>query len=289
MNKITQRSRPKPEESSLHRRRRSRWNRLHRLVIGVYSAVLLSSCSGLAQVSSSTSALSEAYPGALSGESQLVAGTLLLEETDLAVTGEQASELHLLWMAFRSLNSSETSAQAEIDAVLAQIEDSMSSEQLEAIAGMQLTSEDMSELSARYTVRTADSTDSIAVDGLSGAQVGPAGGAPPDGGGPAGALGVGVPGRGRGGGPRGQIVCRRGACRVAIGLCRPRADLDRDRPRHWVRPHSAARDTHADSSSRASAVRGRPAGRADLRPGQAVHRYRVGGVRGPDRVARTQF
>ena len=201
MNKITQQSRPKPEESSLHRRRRSRWNRLHRLVIGVYSAVLLSSCSGLAQVSSSTSALSEAYPGALSGESQLVAGTLLLEETDLAVTAEQASELHLLWMAFRSLNSSETSAQAEIDAVLAQIEDSMSSEQLEAIAGMQLTSEDMSELSARYTVRTADSTDSIAVDGLSGAQVGPAGGAPPDGGGPAGAIGVGVPGGGMGSDP----------------------------------------------------------------------------------------
>src|SRR3990172_8311753 len=147
MNKITQQSRPKPAESSLHRRRRSRWNRLHRLLIGVYSAVLLSSCSGLAQVSSSTSALSEAYPGALSGESQLVAGTLLLEEADLAVTAEQASELHLLWMAFRSLNSSETSAQAEIDAVLAQIEDSMSSEQLEAIAGMQLTSENMSELS----------------------------------------------------------------------------------------------------------------------------------------------
>src|SRR4030065_2320415 len=101
MNKITQRSRPKPEESSLHRRRRSRWNRLHRLVIGVYSAVLLSSCSGLAQVSSSTSALSEAYPGALSGESQLVAGTLLLEETDLAVTAAQAPELPPFGMGFR--------------------------------------------------------------------------------------------------------------------------------------------------------------------------------------------
>jgi hypothetical protein len=104
-------------------------------------------------------------------------------------------------MAFRSLNNSETSAQAEIDAVLTQIEESMTADQLEAIAGMQLTSDDLSELIERYRLRTAIATGSADFSDTSVAQTSLAGGVPPDGGGPDGAIGVGLPGGGMGSDP----------------------------------------------------------------------------------------
>jgi hypothetical protein len=133
--------------------------------------------------------------------SQLIAGTLLLEETGLAVSAEQAPELHLLWMAFRSLNSSETAAQAEIEAVLTQIEDTMTADQLEAIAGMQLTSDGLSELIERYRLGTASTTGSVDVSDSSVGQTSLGGGVPRDGGGPDGDIGVGVPGGGMGSDP----------------------------------------------------------------------------------------
>jgi len=207
MNKGNLQSRGLTDEDLRRRSWSSRLNILHWRAIGPLVVLFLSSCSGLAQASSSRSALSEAYPGALSGVSQLIAGTLLLEETGLAVSAEQASELHLLWMAFRSLNSSETAAQAEIEAVLTQIEDTMTADQLEAIAGMQLTSDGLSELIERYRLGTASTNGSADVSDSSGAQTSLGGGALPDGGGPDGAIGVGVLGGGMGSDPMsGAIV-----------------------------------------------------------------------------------
>ena len=194
MNKRNSRARGLGDDSSRPRSWSSRLKRLHRLAIGLCGAMLLSSCSGLAQFNGSTPASSEAYAGALSGESHLIAGTLLLEETGLAVSAAQASDLHLLWMAFRSLNNSETSAQAEFDAVLTQIEETMTADQLEAIAGMQLTSDDLSDLIERYSLRTASTTGSAGVRDSSVAQTSL-------GGGPDGAIGVGLPGGGMGSDP----------------------------------------------------------------------------------------
>lgn len=105
--------------------------------------LLLTSCSGTATSTSTPRALSVSYSGALTTENQLVAGSLLLEETDLAIDSSQASELLTLWQAFRSLSNSATTAQAEIDAVITQIGETMSAEQLEAIAAMQLTADDL--------------------------------------------------------------------------------------------------------------------------------------------------
>jgi hypothetical protein len=70
-------------------------------------------------------------------------GTLQLEGTDLAVTNKQASSLAPLWKAMRSLSGSDTAAEAEIEAVLDQIQRSMSTDQLEAIAAMELIQEDL--------------------------------------------------------------------------------------------------------------------------------------------------
>ena len=87
-----------------------------------------------------TSAVLDAsYPGALSVGSQLALGTIQLEETENSVTPEQATALLPLWQALQG----GVTAQAEVDAVLKQIEGTMTPEQLEAIAAKQLTQDDL--------------------------------------------------------------------------------------------------------------------------------------------------
>jgi hypothetical protein len=61
----------------------------------------------------------------------------------MAIAADQAQELVPLWQAYRSLVTSETSAQQEREALLTQIEESMTAEQIEAIANMNLTATDM--------------------------------------------------------------------------------------------------------------------------------------------------
>lgn len=75
---------------------------------------------------------------------KLPAGTLMLEATDLAVTPVQARELLPLWQMLRALQESGTAAQAEIEAVLEQIQAAMTPEQLAAIEEM--SREDMQAL-----------------------------------------------------------------------------------------------------------------------------------------------
>jgi len=74
---------------------------------------------------------------------KLALGTFKLEDTEYAVDSEQAAELLPLWKALRSLSESETAATTEIDALLNQIQDTMTSEQLTTIDSMELTGQDM--------------------------------------------------------------------------------------------------------------------------------------------------
>ncbi len=94
----------------------------------------------------------EALPFRMGGEggdldippiSSLLVGTLLLEDTDLAVSYDMASELLPLWQAARTIFTSDTSASEERDAILDQIGETMTAEQLAAIQAMELTTEDM--------------------------------------------------------------------------------------------------------------------------------------------------
>lgn len=75
-------------------------------------------------------------------EMQLMMGIVKLEDTENAIDLEQAADLLPLWKALRSLADSETTAQVEIDAVITQIEDTMTTEQMEAIEAMDLTMQD---------------------------------------------------------------------------------------------------------------------------------------------------
>jgi len=109
--------------------------------------LILVACGGAdGAANTATTALNEDYPNALTIQTQLTLGTLKLEETDLAVDSAQATELLTLWQAIRSLSSSDITAEGEIEAIVNQILDTMSPEQLEAIAAMELTQEGILEL-----------------------------------------------------------------------------------------------------------------------------------------------
>jgi hypothetical protein len=77
---------------------------------------------------------------------QLAIGTMLLVDSELAVQHEQAAQLLPLWQVYQNLINSDTAAQVEIDAIEKQIQDSMLPEQMEAINGMGISENSLSEL-----------------------------------------------------------------------------------------------------------------------------------------------
>ena len=88
--------------------------------------------------------LDEDYPDAVMVFQQLIVGTLMLEETDYAVTAEQAQELLGLWQMFRAIREGDSPASVEeINATLDMIMAAMTPEQLGAIKAMQLTQDDV--------------------------------------------------------------------------------------------------------------------------------------------------
>jgi len=91
-------------------------------------------------------ALSTGFNDALSMDGQLAIGTVQLDDTELAVDGEQAAGLLTLWQAYQSLSSSDTTAEVELNAVLKQIQKMMTVDQIAAIADMQLTNEALTKL-----------------------------------------------------------------------------------------------------------------------------------------------
>ncbi len=113
------------------------------------ATLLLSACSNsdTAETASSDSYTSlnlpVDYEGALPVRNQLALGTLLLMESNQAPTTAQAEELIVLWQALRSTQNSSGAAQEEISALLAQIEENLTQDQLDAIRDMQLTNTDM--------------------------------------------------------------------------------------------------------------------------------------------------
>ncbi len=115
------------------------------VVLGILLALVvgLAACGG-DDGSEKTSSISASASTLTS--SQLAIGTLMLEETENAVTVEQAGELLPVWQMLQALQSSGTAAPAEIEAVLGQIQRAMTDEQLAAIKGIELTSDRMLEM-----------------------------------------------------------------------------------------------------------------------------------------------
>ncbi len=113
-------------------------------------AVVLAACTASSSQGSST-AKSTGTDAAETGTSlsqvnMLLVGTLTLEDTPQAVTADEAANLLPLWQAYRSLSNSQTAAEAEVDALLNQIQSTMTGDQVQAIQSMNLTSTDMMNL-----------------------------------------------------------------------------------------------------------------------------------------------
>jgi len=148
----------------------------------VLAAAMLAACGGAATTAPDAASGGEpagqysstnfdtSYSDALAAQNQLILGTLKLDETDAPIDAAQAATLLPLWQGVRSLLNSSTAAQAEIDALLKQIEKSMKPEQLAAIRDMRLTQADL--------VEYARSNNLV----LGGGQLAPGGGAGPAGG-----------------------------------------------------------------------------------------------------------
>ena len=126
--------------------------RIFIFTLTIIFALLLASCSGTAAPASTTSSNSDAYvspnldvsyENALNARLQLTLGSLKLAETSTPITREQAQVMLPLWQALQNMTKSGNSAQAEVNALLGQIEAAFTSEQLAAIREMKLVSDDI--------------------------------------------------------------------------------------------------------------------------------------------------
>lgn len=99
-----------------------------------------------------TGLLDTDYENALPVNMQLLLGTFALDDTAQAIEAEQAAELLPLWKAARALTGSETVAEDEMEAIFNQIQETMTPEQMAALAEMQLTREDMGLILQKYNL-----------------------------------------------------------------------------------------------------------------------------------------
>jgi len=151
----------------------------------------------------------------------LLIGTLKLQGTGNAVDAKTAAALVPLWQAYAQLTSSNTAAQAEIDAVVTQIQQTMTPAQVQAITAMKLTRQDMyTEMSSLgLTNGGANGTPGFSFTPRAGG--GTTGGARGGGGGggfafPGGGGGGGVPGAGGAGGTTGAARPTQNATQIAL-------------------------------------------------------------------------
>jgi TolA-binding protein len=141
-------------------------------------ALALTACSGTASADQASSTQASA---ALPTATQLVIGTLKLEGTEQAVTSEQAKDLLVMWQVYQDLNSSDTAAQEEIDGLVEQIQETMTSEHMKAISAMNLTQQDIFALMQEQGVGMGQVRQSSSSNNSNSTQSG-GGFTPPDGG-----------------------------------------------------------------------------------------------------------
>jgi hypothetical protein len=84
---------------------------------------------------------------------QLALGTLKLEETDTAVTPEQAADLLPLWKAANSLTGADNITNEEMNGLFKQIQETMTANQMKAIQSMDLSGQSMTDLAKKYGIQ----------------------------------------------------------------------------------------------------------------------------------------
>lgn len=102
--------------------------------------------------------LDTGYEDALTARNQLALGLLNLHGVEDEVTPEQASTLLPMWQALRGTTRSGAAATAEVDALLAQIEETLTPTQIEAIREMRLTQNDLLAWAENHGLTLGDAT-----------------------------------------------------------------------------------------------------------------------------------
>lgn len=122
----------------------------HLLLFSLIVALALTACSTSVAPSEGSNPetyispnLDTSYENALSPRLQLTLGSLKLAETGTPITSEQAKVMLPLWQALSNMTRTGNSAQAEVNALLGQIEASFTPDQLSAIREMRLASADI--------------------------------------------------------------------------------------------------------------------------------------------------
>lgn len=119
-------------------------------LIGLVCVLFLAACSGQqatqaasARASTGTQRSTTSSQFQITTEMRLALGTFLLEKTENAVTAKEAGELLPLWKAVKSLTSSDTASTLEIQALYDQIQETMTSAQVQYIQQTEMTAETM--------------------------------------------------------------------------------------------------------------------------------------------------
>jgi hypothetical protein len=107
--------------------------------------LILTACNGNASNAGSPTGNAPGRGAAseLSAPLQVALGTIKLDGTQNAVTAEQAKELLPLWETLQQLEGSDTAAAEEKNALISQIQETMTSEQTQAITALGLSRQDM--------------------------------------------------------------------------------------------------------------------------------------------------
>ncbi len=121
------------------------------IILVSLTATIMAGCSNATATISTSNGLSTA--------AKLALGTLKLEGTSQAVTAAEASQLVTLWEGYESLANSDTTSPVELDALVKQIEDTLTPAQIKAIEAMNLSQQSVNEtLSTLASGQAAGST-----------------------------------------------------------------------------------------------------------------------------------
>src|SRR5512138_1936443 len=119
-------------------------------ILLIVLAIALTACS-----TSSTGTSLASTENGLPIAAQLAVGTLKLAGTGQAVTAEQAKDLIIYWETYKQLSQSDTAAQAEYDGLISQIEETLTTDQMQAITDMNITQQDVFASMQGVTVSTS--------------------------------------------------------------------------------------------------------------------------------------
>ena len=122
------------------------------LLLLIAALFSLTACTSSTQKSTQSSSTG-ASPTEL--QRKLAVGTLKLEKTDLAVTAEQAKTLLPLWKGVKSLTADTAASADELTALYAQIQDSMTADQIKAIEQMTISQQDLGAMMKEMGVTAA--------------------------------------------------------------------------------------------------------------------------------------